>query len=47
MMLQTYNIKALGILLSAKKVFICFSYISLCKSCNPQEGATFGPKMGN
>ena len=30
-----------------QEAFLCFSYISPCKTCDHQDGASFGPKMGN
>ena len=35
------NIKALGLVVSDKKMFSCFPYISLCKTCNSQGWAHF------
>ena len=29
------NIKALGLVVSDKKIFSCFPYIRLCKTCDP------------
>ena len=31
-------------MVSDEKIFEGFPYISLCKTCGPQGGATFGPK---
>ena len=38
-------IKAQGLKVSDKKMFSCFPYISLCKTCDLWGGATFG-RMG-
>ena len=38
------NIKDLGILVSIKKVFKCFPYVSLCKTGWSLSGASFGPR---
>ena len=43
MMLHT-NIKALGLVVSDKKIFHVAPYISLCKACDPRGGAIFGPR---
>ena len=32
------NIKALGLMVSDKKISPCFPYIGLCKTCDPQTG---------
>ena len=37
------NIKALGIVVSDKKMFSYFPYTSLCKTCDPRTGH-FGPR---
>ena len=37
-------IKALGLMVSNKKIFSCFPYTSLCKTCDPLGGAIFGPR---
>ena len=37
------NIKALGLMVSDKKIFYGSPYISLCKTCDTRSGATFGP----
>ena len=38
------NIKALGLKVLDKKIISCFSYVSLCKTCDPQVGSIFGPR---
>ena len=38
------NIKALGLVVSDKKIFSCFPNISICKTCDPQNGCIFGPR---
>ena len=38
------NIKALGPVVSDKKIFSCFPYISLNKACDPGGGPIFGPR---
>ena len=35
--------QALGLVVS-NKIFSCFPYISLCKTCDPQSGPIFGPR---
>ena len=40
------NIKALGPVVSDKKIFSHILYISLCKTCDPQGGSIFGPRAG-
>ena len=45
-LVEVHNIKALGLMVSDKKIFYV-SYISICKTCDPQDGALFGPIMGN
>ena len=30
-------------MVSDKKIFLCFSYISLCKTCDPGAGQLFAP----
>ena len=37
------NIKALGLMVSDKKIFSCFSYIRLCKTCDPGAGPFLAP----
>ena len=37
-------VKAQGLVVSDKKIFSCYSYIHLCKTCNPQGRPIFGPK---
>ena len=37
------NITALGLMVSDKKIFHVFPYTSLCKTCDPQGRAIFGP----
>ena len=41
--------KALGLVVSDKKIFFMFSliYLSLCKTCDPQGMAIFWPKGHN
>ena len=42
------DIKALGLMVSDKKIFSIFHYISLCKTCDPKEGGcNFWPKGHN
>ena len=36
------NIKALGLVVSEKKIFFMFS-LNLCKTCDPRGGAIFWP----
>ena len=36
-------IKTLGLMVSDKKIFSCFHYVSQCKACVPWGGAIFGP----
>ena len=38
------NIKALGLMVSDKKIFSCFTHTSLCKPCDPWGGAIFDPR---
>ena len=38
------NIKTLDLVVS-DKMFSCFSYISLCKTCDPRGGPIFGPRL--
>ena len=35
MMLHAKLTKTLGLVVSDKKIFSCFLYISLCKTCDP------------
>ena len=44
-MLHT-KLKALGLVVSGKKIFLCSPYISLCKICDYRGGANFDP-MGH
>ena len=37
------NFKALGLVVSEKKIFACFPYKSI-KTCDPQVGPFFGPR---
>ena len=37
------NIKTLGIVVSDKKLFQCFPYTSLCKTCDPGARAFLAP----
>ena len=41
------NIEALGIMVSDKKIFSCFLYISLCKICDPLRLGHFWPQGHN
>ena len=38
------NIKALGFVVSEKKIFTCFPYIKLYKTCDPRGGTIFDPR---
>ena len=38
------NIKALGPVVSDKKIFSHFPYMNLCKTCDPRGGGIFGPR---
>ena len=38
------NIKALAFVVSDKKIFSCFPYISLYKTCDPGGGPIAGPR---
>ena len=44
MMQNNKIIKALGPVVSDKKIFSHFTYISLCKTCDPLGGAISGPR---
>ena len=37
------NSTALGLVVSDKKFFSCFPYISLCKTCDPRAGPFLAP----
>ena len=37
------NIKALGLVVSDKKIFSCFPIISLCNTCDPRVGPFLAP----
>ena len=37
-MMQTPNIKAIRLAVSDKKIYSCFPYISLCKTCDSEVG---------
>ena len=37
------NMKALGLIVSEKKIFKVFSYINLCKTCDPPGRGHFWP----
>ena len=38
------NIKALGLVVSDKKIFSCFPSLNLWKTCDPWGGTIFGPR---
>ena len=43
MMLHT-NSKGLDLVVLDKRIWSCFPYISLCKTCDPREDVIFGTK---
>ena len=40
---DTYQISRLVLVVTDKKIFSCFPYISLCKTCDPQDEPIFRP----
>ena len=47
MMLHNHFIKALSLMVSDKKIFPCFPYISLCKICDTLERGHYWPQGYN
>ena len=42
--LNHYTIAEKKLMVSDKKIFHVFPYISLCKTCDPRGGAIYGPR---
>ena len=47
MMIHTIYIKTLGLIVSDKKIFSHFPYISVCKTCDPPVWGHFWPQRYN